>query len=119
MIAIDDISDALHERVTKTLDVLLFRYRDGESTTENDKFTFHKVFSMHNTNSLQSVPVSKINSFIMQLDESLRQFEYSCRHVTEVVVVGPTETVQTCFLNKRDHIHYCWEIIVSLVYVGD
>lgn len=106
----DDVADVLHQRVAKLLDFIKFKYTI-ESHTSNELMIVDKFFTIHVLSAAQrdEFPVSRLNTFVMKLDEVLRDFWP--RDVIVFEVEGPYVESQTCLLNTTtDHDHLVWRL---------
>jgi len=101
MIGYDDVSDYIY----KELEPVSHFYDGAEYSKRVNTLNLH--YSAEST-----VPKNAMNSFITSMKGVVRRSESSY-----LEIVGPISVVQTCFLEKGEHLHYEWKVTTSIILI--
>jgi len=109
MIDIDSIADLIYEHATTILDKAGFYFVSNDDTSTSE---IVKQFTLHDTTH-DVIPLCKVTSFISQFNHFISQAKKLPRTLTKLEVQGPHEVTETCFLNKKPHLHHVWYLIMT------
>ncbi len=110
MIAINNVSDYIHEQVSKMATHIGYFFSDQPLNDNNSGIT--KIFNIHR-NSDTVFPVSKINLWLLQLYDDLIQEAKDTKCIHTLSVEGPVDVPQKCFINRNQHNHLVWNICLT------
>ena len=113
MLEIDHVTDYLDMRVTKMTTDLGFRYTAIGDTSPHVSHGLTKYFNLHTNIDDTMFPLTKINSFLLQLHDALANESTNTKSLQNLSIEGPSAVSQTCFINRQLHTHYVWTIALA------
>lgn len=107
MLSVDDISEEINAQLENA-----FEYADSSQCISGECRTF--TLSMHmGTANDDAYPTKCLLTFILQIKNETKGKPIYCLEIH-----GPIGVEQNCFLNKRMHKHWVWDVTLQFATIA-